>query len=295
MAVENAWYDRNNPDTSRLAKAFFEEVDRATQNAYLHAVSVPSLGPLTGLNGYTRRWGEMWAEFLQGKPVMCMAACFGYVIETFVSDQRSGFAHRVPDGYTVTPQITHGGTRPDLVLAEKSGREIAWVDLTASQSVDHIFAKANWPGQISIFAEVTYPSLDSQALTLMRQNKDNKGTLNQQDFDQRMKEAAETYERLRREWLSIGEIMSLKFLRDEIGRPLADQRLDPGIRQNHIAEELRWYFNLPSAPDMKLVPSILTALGVQPASWGFTTGFPVSQRAGETWLIDNAPQLLKQG
>ncbi|GIH92779.1 hypothetical protein ACFFMN_06400 [Planobispora siamensis] len=295
MAVENAQYDRNNPDNSELAKAFFQEVDRATQQAYLHAVSVPSLGPLTGLNGYTRRWGEMWADFLQGKAVMCMAACFGYVIETFVSDQRSGLAHRIPDGYTVTPQMTHGGTRPDLVLAEKSGREIAWVDLTASQSVDHIFDKAGWSKQISIFAEVTYPSLDPQSLTLMRQNKDNTGTLSQQEFDQRIKQAAETYAQVRKEWLSIGEIMSLKFLGDEIGRSAEEQRLNPEIRQDHISEEIRWYFNLPVPPDKKLVPSILTALGVRPASWGFTTGYPASQRAGETWLIDNAPQLLKQG
>ena len=40
---------------------------------------------------------------------------------------------------------------------------------------------------------------------------------------------------------------------------------------------------------MKLVPSILVAMNVPSAPWGFTTGYNQSEKAGEAWLIDHAP------
>jgi len=39
----------------------------------------------------------------------------------------------------------------------------------------------------------------------------------------------------------------------------------------------------------KLVPSILIAMNVNPAPWGFTTGTSGSEKTGEAWLTEHDP------
>lgn len=190
--------DKNN------AKAFFAAFDAAVKAAYTYVVSVPSLGAWAGLNGYTRLWSEKWDEFLRGGRPKLMAATFGYVIESLVSSDTE-YHPSPPADCRVLTQWIAGGTRPDLVLQlTKGGVQIAWLDLTASASVGHIFDKEGWDRKIGIYAEVTYPSLDPGDLALMKQNKANKGTLTKEEFEKRQNAARAAYRIQKDHWLKMG-------------------------------------------------------------------------------------------
>jgi hypothetical protein len=289
--IENATYDTKNAANAALAKAFFAAYEAAAQKAYAFAVSVPSLGAYAALDGRTELWVKKWQEHLTGGTPKLMAAAFGYVIESLVSDSRSEFCPKAPDGCSVLPQVTSGGTRPDLVLALKSGSaQVAWLDLTASDSADHIFAKEGWAKKIDNFAEVTYPSLDLATLALMKQNKDNKGTLSPEEFEKRKAAAQAEYLRLKQHWRTVGQKFTITALKDELrANGLSKEMigLDPTRGQDFIREKLNKEFS--TTLDNKLVPSILEAMGVGAGPWGYLTGTSQSEKAGEAWLIDNSP------
>lgn len=269
------------------ARAFFKAFDKAVDRAYRFAVSVPSLGALVALNNHTKLWGRSWAEFVSGGRPKLMAAAFGYVIESLVSEDTE-YRPAPPAGCSVFTQLTRGGTRPDLVLRLKKGPlDIAWLDLTASGSVDHIYDKDGWSSKVGIFAEVTYPSLDPGTLALMKQNKDNQGHLTKEEFDRRREAARAAYLIHKRHWTEMGRqkysVSRHKPALDRIGALLI--QLDPGRKRPVIKEVLEKDFDV--EVDEKMIPSILRAMGVSPSSWGFDTGFSESESAGEAWLVDN--------
>lgn len=288
--VENATYDPKNLANAALAKAFFEAYDAAAQRAYTFAVTVPSLGAYKDLNGYTQQWVLKWQQHLAGGTPNLMAAAFGYVVESLVSDPKSEFHPTAPPGCSVLPQVTSGGTRPDLVLAVSGGGQVAWLDLTASSSADHIFAKDGWAQKVDNFAEVTYPSLDLSTLALMKQNKDNKGALSAEEFEKRKAAAEAEYRVQKAHWLEVGEKFTIKALKDELRtKGLSKEMigLQPERGQDFIREKLGEAFG--TTLDNKLVPSILAAMNVGAAPWGYLTGTSQSEKAGEAWLIDNCP------
>ncbi len=268
-------------------KGFFAAFDAAVQTAHKYVLSVPSLGAWANLNGYTRLWGEKWADFLSGGRPKLMAATFGYVIESLVSED-TDFRPGPPSGCTVIPQVTSGGTRPDLVLRlKKGGTDIAWLDLTASASVDHIYDKEGWDAKVGTFAEVTYPSLDPGDLALMVQNKDNTGTLTKEQFEIRRAAAQAAYMERKRHWMAMGRekysVGKHKRVLDRIGR--MNIQLNPSRKQTVIKAALERDFG--TEVDNKMIPSILQAMWVSPGTWGFDTGYSQSERAGEAWLVDN--------
>jgi hypothetical protein len=291
--IENATYDGDPKNTAQvaLARSFFEAYETAAQNAYKFAVSVPSLDAYATLDGRTKLWVEKWQEHLAGKTPKLMAASFGYVIESLVSNSRSEFCPKAPGGCSVLPQMTSGGTRPDLVLALSSGSaQVAWLDLTASGSADHIFAKEGWAKKISNFAEVTYPSLDLGTLALMKQNKDNKGALSPEEFEKRKAAAHAEYVRQKQHWITVGQQFTIKTLGKDLrasGLTKEMIGLQPNRGQDFIRQKLDAAFN--TTLDNKLVPSILAAMGVNAGPWGYLTGTSQSEKAGEAWLIDNCP------
>ncbi len=303
-AIENETYGESVSDENRTkAGAFFKAFNTAVQNAYKFVISVPSIGAYKDLNGYTQLWCEKWGEFLTGGRPKLMAATFGYVIESLVSNDTSGFWPAPPSGCTVYTQVTSGGTRPDLVLRlKKGGSDIAWLDLTASESADHIFAKEGWSSKVGIFAEVTYPSLDPGTLALMVQNKDNTGELSEEEFKKRQEIAKALYEKRKAAWWKMGtEKYSAKALKGKFHaslvskgfaskgiKMLVDTR--PELKREFIKGELESGFKT-TIDDPKMIPSILAALGISPVTWNFTTGFSASERAGEAWLVDNDPSL----
>lgn len=277
-------------------QAFFTAFNIAVDAAYKYVISVPSLGAWVKLNGYTEHWGEKWAEFLSGGRPKLMAAAFGYVIESLVSGD-TDFRPGPPPGCTVFTQVTSGGTRPDLVLRlKKGGHDLAWLDLTASGSVDHIYAKEGWEKKVGNFAEVTYPSLDPGALAFMVQNKDNTGALSKEDFEKRRKAAQEAYAQRKRHWVDMGKenysVGANKRAIARLGR--LNVEVNPALKRTLIKARLETGFDT-KIDDEKMVPSILRAMGVSPASWEFGTGYSESERAGEAWLVDHDTTLPSSG
>jgi hypothetical protein len=287
--IENESF-REGIDTAEkeTTRAFFTAFNVAVDAAHKYVISVPSLGAWAELNGYTKLWREKWADFLGGGRPKLMAATFGYVIESLVSGD-TPFRPGPPAGHSVFTQVTSGGTRPDLVLRlKKGGHDIAWLDLTASGSVDHIFAKDGWAQKVGTFAEVTYPSLDPGTLAFMVQNKDNQGTLTKEEFEKRQEAARDAYRKRKQHWLAMGKE---KYSVAKHGRALArigrlTLQVDPGLKRGFIKQKLESGFET-KIDDEKMIPSVLRAMGVSPASWEFGTGYSESERAGEAWLVDH--------
>ena len=288
--VENPTYKDIDQTNVERAKLFFKAYDEAVQKAYKYAIAVPSLGSYSQLNGYTQLWTQKWNDYLQHKQPKLMAATFGYVIESLVSDPRTEFSPKPPAGCSVNAQVTQGGTRPDLVLRlSKGSTHIAWLDLTASSSVDHIYTKDDWSSKVLNFAEVTYPSLNPSILAFMKQNRDNKGSLSEQEFNEKKEAAQKEHEERKAQWRVIGQKFTYKSLNKEIGISKVLQELKPEIRRQFIQKKLQDYFKTEEALEEKMVPSILVAMGVNPVSWNYITGYSTSENAGEAWLIDNPP------
>ncbi|ARU63670.1 hypothetical protein CBW65_23600 [Tumebacillus avium] len=286
--LESEEYNTDNEDNIKSAKTFFANYNTAVQRAYEYVLSVPSLGAYANLDGYTQLWITKWNKYLNNEKVDLMAATFGYVIESLVSTDGSTFVPSPPANCTVLTQVTYGGTRPDLVLRPTTGGgDIAWLDLTASNSAEHIYDKEGWRDKVEIFAEATYPSLNPGSLSFMKQNKDNLGTLDQEEVKKRLAIAQEAYRVRKAEWLELGQNFTYTTLKDEVAKvkPLPVQKLDARVRQNFIHQHLMEYFG--AELGIKMVPSVLTALGVDPKGWHFTTGFSVSESAGESWLVDH--------
>lgn len=287
--IENEFFsDSLGAAEKESASAFFAAFNVAVDAAYKYVISVPSLGAWVKLNGYTQRWGEKWEDFLSGGRPKLMAASFGYVIESLVSGDTE-FRPSPPAGCTVFTQVTSGGTRPDLVLRpKKGGHDIAWLDLTASGSVDHIYNKEGWGQKVGTFAEVTYPSLDPGALAFMVQNKDNKGVLTSEEFEKRQEAAQQAYIERKRHWVAMGQekysVRRNRLAIAKIGRLKVE--VNPGLKRDIIKTKLEKNFKT-KIDDEKMIPSILRAMGVSPVSWAFGTGYSESERAGEAWLVDN--------
>ncbi|MEH1780469.1 MAG: hypothetical protein V7K67_09625 [Nostoc sp.] len=287
--IENATYNKSDPTSAEASKAFFTAYNETVQKAYNYAITVPSLGAYGELNGYTKLWVQKWNEHLSQKRPKLMAAAFGYVIESLVSDSNSEFHPKISGEYSVDTQVTVGGTRPDLVLRLKKGSNyIAWLDLTASGSVDHIYTKDNWSLKVSNFAEVTYPSLDLGTLAFMQQNKDNKGGISEEDLKTRLVAAQAEYGKRKEQWKELGQKFAFNQIWKEMKKSRDALSMMPEYPRQFILEKLKNEFQVAEL-DEKLVPSILIAMGVSAAPWGYTTGYSSSEKAGEAWLIDNAP------
>lgn len=261
-------------------KAFFESFDKAANQAYMYVISVPGLGAFANLDGHTILWSEIWDDFLLGKVNPMISPAFGYVIESLISSSITGFRPSAPTGYSVVNQVTHGSTIPDFVLKDISGKEIAWLDLTASNSVGHIFTKIGWGKNVKTYAEITYPSLTSADLDMMKKNKDNTGTISAGDFQKRKEAAKVEYERRKEIWIKMGEAFRKKEYKDTVYCLFTDER-----KRDFIQEVLNDKFK--TTIDKSMVPSVLAAMGVNAVPWEYTIGYVANVRLGEAWLIDH--------
>lgn len=282
--VANAKLEDGSPHRDAVI-TFFNSFDAQALKAYQYVLSVPSLGALAGLNGYTRLWIRKWMTFLGGGKPELLPAAFGYVIETLVCNSSSGFRPAPPAGYTFIMQLPVGGTRPDVVLMQGT-TQIAWLDLTASESADHIFSKEGWDQRIPMYAEVTYPSLTPVDLQLMCKNKDNTGSIDPATFSRMVEREKIVYERNKAYWIQLGsENFTRTSCREQIPHPSSwtEEQF-----QVFIHTKLKTHFGGADI-DMKMVPSILEAMGVSSTAWRYNTGFSQSEGAGEAWLTDHAP------
>lgn len=107
-----------------------------------------------------QQWYKAASDFLNNvSPHRLISACYGYAVEEYVNLKIASGTPSVPVGYKVRLQVTHGNTRPDIVILKADGTEIAWLDITNQSSLGHIFYKAgNWQNGRSFIAELLYPN-----------------------------------------------------------------------------------------------------------------------------------------
>lgn len=92
-------------------------------------------------------------------------AHYGYAVEEYVNLHIDSGTPAVPNGYKVKTQVTHGGTRPDIVIF-KGNTEIAWLDITSERSVRHIYGKdCSWKTARPFTAELSYPDFDRSQIS----------------------------------------------------------------------------------------------------------------------------------
>jgi hypothetical protein len=101
---------------------------------------------LTGVTnrdkGYLDAWVTVFTKFTKdkdGNVPEFFYARYGYAIETLATGMFMSADHK---GYAVSTQVTQGSTRPDFVIMNsKKSKEIAWLDVTSSASIGHIYNK----------------------------------------------------------------------------------------------------------------------------------------------------------
>ncbi len=282
--IVSAAYDESNEANAERAKAFFQAYDNRAQAVYRFVIENPGLDDFRKLNGYTKRWALLWKRHVKHGRASTLQAAFGYVIESLLTGP---FAPDPPDGCTVVSQVTRGGTRPDLVLFH-GGKEIAWLDLTASKSRGHIFNKDSWEKKISNFAEVTYPSLTSASLAGMLLVKGGVVSATAKEFHAKQKEVEKAFARNKRHWTVIGKRFRPALIKKALRLKRSDLELDTGMQRLRDGVHRELVSTVGEHP-ITFTPSLLTAMGVSPLSLGFGTGFSQSVHAGEAFLTQHAP------
>ncbi|NES45775.1 hypothetical protein, partial [Moorena sp. SIO2C4] len=157
--------------------SFVLELDKLVNNLADNILKNPLRIP--DVDGYTKRWIALVTSFtdtykmsgslddaLKKEPFIY--ASYGYAVEslTNASIKTNKLDPYLPTGMQIVLQGTRGHTRPDLVIKEQlTDKDIAWFDITASQSEAHIDQKtgSGWSNRPYV-AEVTYPSLTRKSL-----------------------------------------------------------------------------------------------------------------------------------
>lgn len=151
---------------------FAESVERRVLSAYGFVLANPSLGAHAALStrdrdGHIGQWLREWAAGGAGAfPWPMFHANAGYAIESLATFLSLGDA---PVGTYAMAQVVKGNTRPDLVLYDSAGRELAWLDITARRSQGHVEQKAgDWLKPDN--AEILYPSFTDSDFAVMQVN-----------------------------------------------------------------------------------------------------------------------------
>ncbi|WP_460072792.1 eCIS core domain-containing protein [Streptomyces sp. YKOK-I1] len=155
--------------------SFGEKLDAAVQIAWLQATQNPTDANLARTDGYLGRWAEQWQEYLQAASAKkleiaaLVPAMAGYAIESlatkvFLTERKSWTGPASGLAFSVAMQVTHGNTRPDVVL-RLNGSEVAWYDITSARSLGHIFQKdgSGWQTKPYV-AEIAYPQVTAQTV-----------------------------------------------------------------------------------------------------------------------------------
>jgi hypothetical protein len=142
-------YDTEEKEAANKA----EEVDKLVEKAFVEFKK----GDYTGASdAQIALYIKRKFEFDKGTGTMHPSTAAGYVIEGKANSGIKGLGFQT-QGTNVMP-----GTRPDVVIPLSSNKQ-ALVDITASNSIGHIFSKkGNWTGHndIPYVAESVYPSID---------------------------------------------------------------------------------------------------------------------------------------
>ncbi|MDE6727850.1 MAG: hypothetical protein K2J80_07920 [Oscillospiraceae bacterium] len=114
-----------------------------------------------------KQWYDAAVAFLNtGNGVHFIEANYGYAVEEYVNLKILGGSPALPSGYTAHLQVTYGNTRPDITISNRSGKEIAWLDITNQGSTGHVHDKdGNWQNGRDYIAELLYPDFDASKIT----------------------------------------------------------------------------------------------------------------------------------
>lgn len=149
--------DPSDPNRDAILR-FAEEVKSQVGKAFATVVKNPFLKGFTGtVDGHIRHWVRKWEVYTDTGVDQLLAADFGYAIESVACHDL-----KAPPGFRCELQAVRNGTRPDIALW-KGSTEVAWYDITASGSTNHIFDKVGWDTRRNVF-EITYPSVDFSTL-----------------------------------------------------------------------------------------------------------------------------------
>lgn len=94
-----------------------------------------------------------------------MYASYGYAVEEMVNQELRARYNTAVHGYKVELQVTHGYTRPDIVITDRDRDEVAWHDITSENSAGHIYSKdgSGWSTK-GFVAELLYETFDVSKL-----------------------------------------------------------------------------------------------------------------------------------
>ncbi len=112
-------------------------------------------------NPKQKNWLEKIERYCNtGKPLF-MNAYYGYAVEEMVNQELMAKYRSARNGYRVLLQVTHGYTRPDIVITDRGNNEVAWLDITSENSAGHIWNKegSGWSTN-GFVAELLYPTFD---------------------------------------------------------------------------------------------------------------------------------------
>lgn len=140
--------------------SFARNVERAAEDA---AQRLYNISDYRGIrNPKIKGWYEVAKEYVKhGTIDDFIYARYGYAVEECVNLRIAGGSLAPSGGLDAEIQITHGGTRPDIVVKSRSDRsEVAWLDITSERSEDHVLLKSgNWARARLFVAEIMYTPL----------------------------------------------------------------------------------------------------------------------------------------
>lgn len=147
-------------DVSKVIQNYAEDIASSVEEAAEDLYMIDNYAD-TG-NAKFREWYDAADLFLKtGSIDSFIYARYGYAVEEYVNSKISSQKIQPPRGYKVRLQVTHGGTRPDIVVMTEDNKELAWMDITSSNSKGHILNKAgDWENAACYIAELLYPDLD---------------------------------------------------------------------------------------------------------------------------------------
>ena len=159
--------DQVGDDALEAADRVANKIDQRVKQARTQALNWPDL---ENERGHLKRWHKVAGEYCANPDGIqdFVHSSFGYAVETLACRE----LNHEEEGLTVSLQVNAGATRPDIVLSiPGDGPEVAWIDVTATQSAGHIFNKGGggWNTKPYV-AEVLYPSLDKAEILTGMEN-----------------------------------------------------------------------------------------------------------------------------
>ena len=187
-------------------------------------------------------------------------ARFGYAVETLATRTLG----MIESGLVVSLQLNHGSSRPDVVLSVPGSPnpvEVAWIDITSENSIEHITKKSHsgWSTRPFVY-EITYPSLDPPEIFLGSENPlvRNIGEFRAARWGIREDATENTKEQMHKAIIQIRE-MSLQLRRGSAAR----------FKKRAMEKLIELFGDRFGRNCNQAVVGLLNELGLKPADFGF--------------------------